>query len=111
MSEQEILDFAERFLHAIQIGDVATMRACYAPDAKIWHNTDDAEQSRDDNAVTLKGFVFVWMGAGEPMPMQEDIPLRMTSKKTFVPNSAQSRTVQARRTVIPAVTIIAGCPS
>lgn len=57
MSEQEILDFAERFLHAIQIGDVAAMRACYAPDAKIWHNTDNVEQSLDDNVKVLNWFI------------------------------------------------------
>ena len=56
-SEQEILDLAERFLHAIQIGDVATMRACYAPGAKIWHNTDDVEQSLDDNVKVLNWFI------------------------------------------------------
>jgi ketosteroid isomerase-like protein len=57
MSEQDILDFAERFLHAIQTGDVAAMRACYAPDAKIWHNIDDVEQSLDDNVKVLNWFI------------------------------------------------------
>jgi peptide/nickel transport system substrate-binding protein len=45
MTEQEILDFAAKFVGAIQSGDVATVRACYAPDAKLWHNTDNIEQT------------------------------------------------------------------
>jgi ketosteroid isomerase-like protein len=48
---------AKVFFDAVENGDIETLRDCYAPDAKIWHNTDDKEQSRDDNAETLKGFV------------------------------------------------------
>ena len=57
MTEQEILDFAERFVNAIEAGDVATMRACYAPGAGIWHNTDDIVQSVDDNVKVLNWFI------------------------------------------------------
>jgi len=56
-SEPEIRDLAKRFFDAVENGDIDTLYGCYAPEAKIWHNTDDAEQSRDDNAATLKGFV------------------------------------------------------
>ncbi|MGI4876726.1 MAG: nuclear transport factor 2 family protein [Janthinobacterium lividum] len=57
MTEQEILDFAEKFVGAIQSGDVATVRACYAPDAKLWHNTDRIEQTVDQNMAVLDWFV------------------------------------------------------
>jgi ketosteroid isomerase-like protein len=56
-SESDVRALAKRFFDAVENGDIDTLYGCYAPDAKIWHNTDDAEQSRDDNAVTLKGFV------------------------------------------------------
>lgn len=56
-SESEIRALAKRFFDAVEAGDIATLYDCYAPDAKIWHNTDDAEQTRDDNATTLRGFV------------------------------------------------------
>jgi ketosteroid isomerase-like protein len=56
-SESDVRALAKRFFDAVEDGDIDTLYGCYAPDAKIWHNTDDAEQSRDDNAVTLKGFV------------------------------------------------------
>lgn len=57
MTEQEILNFAERFVAHIQAGDAEAMRACYAPDAKIWHNTDGIEQTIDDNIKVLNWFV------------------------------------------------------
>ena len=57
MTEAETLAFAERFVHAIQVGDVPAVRACYAPGAKIWHNTDDVEQTVDDNVKVLEWFM------------------------------------------------------
>ena len=57
MDEDQILDFAERFVNAIQTGDVKAVRACYAPDAKLWHNTDDIEQTVDQNMAVLDWFI------------------------------------------------------
>jgi len=56
-TEADTRALAKRFFDAVEQGDIDTLHACYAPDAKIWHNTDEAEQSRDDNAETLRGFV------------------------------------------------------
>ena len=56
-SESDVRALAKRFFDAVEAGDIDTLYGCYSPEAKIWHNTDDAEQSRDDNAATLKGFV------------------------------------------------------
>ena len=57
MTADEILAFAKRFVDAIQAGDVATVRACYAPDAKLWHNTDGIEQTVDQNMKVLDWFI------------------------------------------------------
>lgn len=57
MTKQELLQFAERFVGAIQSGDAAAVRACYAPDAAIWHNIDDVEQTVDQNLRSLDWFV------------------------------------------------------
>jgi uncharacterized protein len=57
LDETQILDFAERFVSAIQTGDVEAVRACYAPDAKLWHNTDDIEQTVDQNMAVLNWFI------------------------------------------------------
>jgi ketosteroid isomerase-like protein len=56
-AEAEIGALAKRFFDAVEAGDIDTLYGCYAPEARIWHNTDNAEQSRDDNAATLRGFV------------------------------------------------------
>ena len=55
-SQPEIHALAQRFFDAVEAGDIETVHGCYAPDARIWHNTDGAEQTRDDNARTLRGF-------------------------------------------------------
>jgi ketosteroid isomerase-like protein len=57
MNENEILEFAERFLGAIESGDTATVRACYDPDAVIWHNNDGREQSVERNMRSLEWFI------------------------------------------------------
>lgn len=57
MTEQEILAFAKKFVDAIQAGDVPTVRDCYAPDAKLWHNTDNIEQTVDQNMKVLGWFI------------------------------------------------------
>ncbi len=53
---QEILDFAEHFMGAIERGDSDTARACYWPDARIWHNIDKVEQTVDQNLKSLAWF-------------------------------------------------------
>lgn len=53
MTETEIMALAERFMGAIQAGDAETVRACYSPDARIWHNNDNIEQTVDQNLKVL----------------------------------------------------------
>jgi len=57
MRGDEIRALAERFFDAIEAGDIAAVRAAYAPDAVIWHNTDELATSVEDNVETLTGFV------------------------------------------------------
>ena len=47
------LELADRFIAALEAGDEATVRDCYAADAVIWHNFDGIEQSVDDNVASL----------------------------------------------------------
>lgn len=49
----DVLDLATRFVTAIEAGDIEGVKACYAPDAKIWHNYDNVDQSVDDNLKVL----------------------------------------------------------
>lgn len=57
MSKPDYVDFAKRFVAAIQKGDGEAVRAFYAPDAKLWHNTDNIEQTVDQNLKVLAWFV------------------------------------------------------
>jgi ketosteroid isomerase-like protein len=57
MTSQDYLNLAERFVGAIQSGDTAAVRACYAPDAKLWHNNDGVEQTVDQNMKVLDWFI------------------------------------------------------
>jgi ketosteroid isomerase-like protein len=49
--------FIGRFFDAIEAGDIETVKASYAPNAVIWHNTDETETTREDNLKVLSGFV------------------------------------------------------
>ena len=44
-----------RFFAALEAGDIATLRAIYAPDAVIWHNDDLIEQPVEENLKVLRG--------------------------------------------------------
>ena len=42
---------ANRFLDALNAGDVEAARACYHPDAEIWHDFDGVTQSVEATAT------------------------------------------------------------
>ena len=53
VTDAEMYDIADRLLAAIGAADTDALRAVYAPDAAIWHNFDEREQTVDENLVTL----------------------------------------------------------
>ncbi|MEE4300594.1 MAG: nuclear transport factor 2 family protein [Pseudomonadales bacterium] len=42
-----------RLIEAIERGDTDAVAACYTEDARIWHNFDDADQTREENLAVL----------------------------------------------------------
>ena len=44
---------ATRYFDLMQRGDMDGVLACYAPDARIWHNTDGLEETPEENVRTL----------------------------------------------------------
>jgi ketosteroid isomerase-like protein len=50
----EMRALAERFFAAIEAGDIDAVQAMYAPDAVVWHNYDDAEQTVEQNLAVLR---------------------------------------------------------
>jgi ketosteroid isomerase-like protein len=51
-----------KLISAIEAGDVEAARACYHPDAVIWHNNDEAEQTVDENLRVLEWLVRTFPG-------------------------------------------------
>ena len=45
---------ADDLFAAIERGDVDAVRAIYSPDAVIWHNNDEVEQTVDQNLAVLR---------------------------------------------------------
>lgn len=57
MTDEAVRALAKRFFDCVEAGDVDGLVACYAPDARIWHNTDRAEQTPAENRATLNAMV------------------------------------------------------
>ena len=45
---------SDRFLRAVESGNAEAIAACYAPDARIWHNNDGREQGPAENLRVLR---------------------------------------------------------
>lgn len=60
-TNDDVLALADRFVTAIERGDVDAVRACYHPEAVVWHNNDGVEQSVDQNLAVLR-----WMSRALP---------------------------------------------
>ena len=56
-SQQQVFEFSDRFIAALNGGDPATVRTFYTTDATCWHNFDDADQTLDDNMKLLEWMV------------------------------------------------------
>ncbi|MFM7686912.1 MAG: nuclear transport factor 2 family protein [Actinomycetota bacterium] len=53
LTEETMHELADRLLAAIGAGDAEAVRAIYAPDAELWHNFDQRNQTVDENLATL----------------------------------------------------------
>lgn len=53
MDDADKIAFACRFFSAVERGDLDTVRALYAPDAKIWTAQDPADRTPEENLAVL----------------------------------------------------------
>ncbi|HQY13591.1 MAG TPA: nuclear transport factor 2 family protein [Ilumatobacteraceae bacterium] len=53
LTEAEMHSIADRLLGAITAAHADAVREVYAPDASIWHNFDEVDQTVDQNLATL----------------------------------------------------------
>src|SRR3546814_18595641 len=58
-TESSILALAERFVGAIERGDIEAVTGYYAEDARIWHNFDGVDQAVPENLRVLGRVVSV----------------------------------------------------
>ena len=57
MTDADMITFAERFVSTLEGDSAEAARPFYAPDAKIWHNSDRLEQTVDQNLKVLGWFI------------------------------------------------------
>ena len=72
-NESELAALAERMTRAYEQNDVDAITACYAPDAHIWHNFDEVEQTVEDQLAATR-----WLH--EEL---EDINFEIVSRRFF----------------------------
>lgn len=56
-ADAAVLALADRFIQAIEAGDIHTVKACYHPDVVVWLNTAGVGVDRQTNLQVLTGFV------------------------------------------------------
>jgi ketosteroid isomerase-like protein len=57
LDRQAISDVLISYCRAVDRADLDLLRSCYHPDAKLWHNTDNIEQTVDQNMKVLDWFI------------------------------------------------------
>lgn len=59
-SAAQMFAVADRLFGAVEAHDLETVRSCYAPDVRVWHNADNAVQTLDENIQTLTYVITAW---------------------------------------------------
>lgn len=95
-------DIADRFFAAIEVGDVATVRTLYAPDAVGWHNHDGAEQTAQQS-LTVPQWVI-----DNLVDRRYELVRREATSSGFVQQHVLSFTrADGTREAIPACVVVA----
>jgi ketosteroid isomerase-like protein len=95
-----VLALAERLFGAIVAGDVEAVREIYAPEARIWHNTDGVEQTADENLRVLR-----WLTANVSSLRYEEIRLQRTDRGFIQQHVLRGTTAAGRPIELPACLI------
>ena len=100
MTADEILAFADRFVGAIQRGDVEGTRACYAPNAKLWHNTDRIELTAKDWLGGLETLIGILPVRRIDVVRRDVFPGFCVQQQEIVGRNAWDRPVQVRTCIV-----------
>jgi uncharacterized protein len=97
MTHDEIEDLATRFFDAVQAGDTDTIEALYHPDARIWHNNDQLEQTVPQNMKVIR-----WLIGATANMVYSDIR-RVIVADGFVQQHVLTGDAPGGRLVLPAM--------
>lgn len=56
-TEFELRALADRYCDSLEQADISAFRGCYAPDAKIWQNVDEQDQTLDGHVAKTQAFL------------------------------------------------------
>lgn len=98
------MSVADDLFDAIQRGDIEAVRAIYAPDAVIWHNNDELEQTVDQNLAVLR-----WVCDNLADRAYEDVR-RIEHDGGFVQQHVLRFTKDGERREIPACIVVTLSP-
>ena len=98
------MTIADDLFDAIQRGDIEAVRAIYAPDAVIWHNNDEVEQTVDQNLAVLR-----WVCDNLADRAYEDVR-RIEHEGGFVQQHVLRFTKDGERRQIPACIVVTLSP-
>lgn len=92
---------ADRLFAAIEAGDIEGVRAIYAPDAVIWHNNDELEQTVDQNLAVLR-----WVCDNLADRAYEDVRRHELPDGGFVQQHVLRFTKDGERRGVPACIVV-----
>jgi ketosteroid isomerase-like protein len=98
------MSIADELFAAIERGDTEAVRAIYAPDAVIWHNNDEVEQTVDQNLAVLR-----WVCDNLTDRAYEDVR-RIEHEGGFVQQHVLRFTKDGERRQIPACIVVTLSP-
>ena len=93
---------ADALFAAIEAGDIDGVRALYAPDVEVWHNTDGVVQDAEANLRTLG-----WVIDNLRDRSYDDVRRQVTDAGFVQQHVLRVTTATGRRVEVPACLVVA----
>ena len=95
------LETVARLIDAIERGDTDAVAACYTEDARVWHNFDDAYQTREENLAVL-----AWMCRTFPERRYEILRREPIADGVLQQHVLHLATADGERHAVPACLVV-----
>ena len=96
----ETFELARHFMTVLEEGDVDKARACLQPDAKVWHNFDDVEQTVDENMALLAWMTRKSQSRAYEITRLEEIPAGYLQQHILTIENMQGETMRMHACVL-----------